>query len=443
VTHIPHSDDVASLPSPIAAIKPDIDRMPWRLLILLAAMMFLNYMDRYIIGIFVEPIKKEFGLSDMQIGLLTGFAFSAAYAFAGLPLGRLADRKSRVGILTLSLVAWSAMTASCGLARTFAQLLASRLAVGIGEAGWVPAAYSLVTQLAPPLRRSSAFSILGTASRLGVVGGFAIGGVLESYFGWREALVALGVIGVLLALVTPFLVREPTRSPYATGLRISGKQERLGLLRNPVFVQLAMALALLNLVAFGRTQWLPAYLERSFGLARSQLGAMLAFTQGIGSVLGVLFGGFLADQLSRRNLLWPLRLMIVSIVLALPFSVAAFLAPTSEVAFSLLFVASFIEALASGPSVAMVQSVVAPEQRGTAAAIVLFATAIIGSGMGPLAIGLVSDWLVQTTYAGSLRLAIIFVTGPVAIWSMLHYLRAHQLLAGKYRGLLDPRTEAG
>jgi MFS family permease len=412
--------------------------MPWMLLMLLAVMMFLNYMDRYIIGIFVEPIKREFALSDMQIGLLTGFAFSAAYAFAGLPLGRLADRRSRVVIVTLSLAAWSAMTATCGFARSFVQLFASRIAVGIGEAGWVPAAYSLVTQLSPPLRRSSAFSILGTASRLGVVGGFAIGGILESYLGWRAALVALGVIGVLLALVTPFLVHEPPRSLYSSGPSIGGKHERLGLLRSPVFVQLAIALALLNLVAFGRTQWLPAYLERSFGLARSQLGPMLAFTQGIGSVLGVLCGGYLADRLSRRNLLWPLRLMIVSIVMALPFSVAAFLAPTADVAFSLLFIAAFIEALASGPSIAVVQTVVAPEQRGTAAAVVLFTTAIVGSGMGPLAIGLVSDWLVQSEQAGSLRFAIIFVTGPVAVWSMLHYVRAHQLLAGKYRGLLGP-----
>ncbi|MHA3794353.1 MFS transporter [Sphingomonas sp. YL-JM2C] len=361
------------------------------LLALLTLLMFCSYIDRFILAILVQPIKVELGLSDTRIGLLTGLAFAAVYAIAALPIARIADRGSRRMVLTLSLVAWSVMTALCGAVQSFGQLFAARMGVGVGEAGGVPASHALIASSFPLRERATAMAIFTGGAAAGLLGGFAIGSWLEAWLGWRGTFVAVGLPGLLLA-VWLWLALGPAAAPRPTGDAAS-RARFTSLLSNRALLWLLLAQGLANLLTFGQLQWLPAFFERSFGMERHEIGTMIALSRGAGMMVGMIAGGLLADRLVARDRLAPFAVIIGAYLLAAAPTIGVYFVADSTLAFILSALAGLLAAVAMGPELATLQTIAPPEQRATVSAMSGLVSGIVGVGGGPLLVGFLSDRL--------------------------------------------------
>lgn len=375
-------------------------------LVLLTVNYVFAYADRYLMAILVQPIKSELRLSDSALGLLTGFAFSAFYAAAGLPLGRIADRVNRRLLLTISLAAWSVATAACGAATSFIQLALARMSVGIGEGGCSPSSHSLIADLFPPGHRAFPLGIFTAGAMAGMLGGFAAGSVLEAHLGWRGAFWALGATGFLFVPVIGLGLKEPRREAASATPSEASLRE---LFRTPGFLLLALSYSFVTLGFLGITQWLPAFYERSFGLNRVTIGGMLALMSGVGGIVGLVGGGWIADWGSHRSSRWPLYQFVGATVLAIPVQLAVLLVSNPNVSFALTFLAMLFATVGSGPAFAVIQTIVPPGARATATAALLVGYAVIGMGGGPLLIGILSDALQPVWQADSLRRALVAV----------------------------------
>jgi MFS family permease len=398
-----------------------------RSLALLTLTYVFSYADRYTMAILAQPIKVDLRLSDTQVGLLTGFAFSALYALAALPLGRLADRTNRIRLLAYSLAIWSVLTGLCSLTRNFTELALARMGIGIGEAGCVPSAHSLISDLYHPRRRALALAVFTCGGMAGMLGAFAIGGRLEHVLGWRTTFVAIALPGFLLSLALPVVLSEPRAR--VNGLTEGANFVPLGQLwRIPGFIALLAGYGFLVFNTLGITQWLPAFYERSFGLTRVTIGGMLALGQGIGSILGLLVGGFVSDRGGRLHSKWPPAQMILAVALALPAQMASFVVRDVALSMSLGFIAILVAMMGMAPAFALVQNITPPRARATAAAMSLAMAAIIGSGGGPLAAGAISDLLHETQGDASLRLALVTAGGFGGITAVILLIAAMQRL---------------
>lgn len=416
-----------------ASVKPG----SYYVLLMLTMLMLVSYLDRHVLAIFVQPIKQELGLSDSQIGLLTGLAFSAVYALCGLPLARVADTASRKAVLCGSLVAWSAMTALCGAVQNFWQLFAARMGVGAGEAGGVPASHAMISDMFPPERRASAMAFFTTGGALGILGGFAIGGWLEAAFGWRGAFLLLGLPGLLLAVLIAFTLREPARGASgAASLAMQGGGSRfahLSLLRNPTVSFLLLGQALANLLTFSQLQWMPAFFERTFGMARHEIGESIAMTRGVGMILGLIVGGLLADRLARRSLALPLTVVIAAQILAVVPNVGLYAVGDVGAALTLTALAGFFSAMALGPEIATRHSLGPPHQRATISSMSLVCSGLIGVGLGPWIVGLLSDGFAPAHGDQSLRMALLIVMAAASPLVLIVYTVALQRLRRQAR----------
>jgi MFS family permease len=397
-------------------------------LALLTSAIVISYLDRYVLAILIQPIKHDLGFSDTQIGWLIGFAFSAVYATFGIVVAQWADQGHRRGVIVGSLLVWSAMTAICGSVHTFWQLLAARFGVGAGEAGSLPASQSIVSDLFPFERRSTALAILGSGGGMGIMIAFAIGGLLERRMGWRGTMLWVSVPGLLLAGLIFSRLKAPPTKGHASA-RKEALNENIGagglkdLLSNRVFRHLPLAQAGLALLLFGQTQWLPAFIERSFNVSRVEMGAALSLTQGITSLAGGILGGVVADRLARRNPVWPLRFAMVAIMAGLLPMTALYLATSASIAYPLAALMTFLFSMPTGPLFALLQTVVTPSRRATAAAISAMAAAFIGLGAGPLLIGTLSDHLAPSQGRESLRYAMLITAAVAGPWTILHLLQ--------------------
>jgi predicted MFS family arabinose efflux permease len=407
----------------------------WFGLLILTLVMGFNYADRFLLAILVQPIKAELGLSDSEIGLLTGFAFSAVYAVSAIPLGALSDRVPRRLVVAASLSVWSAAAALCGLAQSFWQLLWARVAVGAGEAGGVPASHSMIADLFPATQRSTAMAIYSIGASAGMMAAFACGGWLEHAFGWRAAFAAVGLPGVALALVLLVTVREPPRGRF-TEIRSIQTAERgsavAELWANPAFRIMFLGFGLSVFLLYAQSQWLPAYFQRSFGGATSELGATIAATRGFGMLVGTLLGGLLADRLATRDPLAPMRIVFWSTLVAFVPQAGMFVVRDPDFAHLLSGVSGFVGSFYVAPITSTVQTIVRPATRATASAMVMFSSAFLGMGGGPMAIGLLSDALAPLSGAESLRWA-LFVATVVATPILL---LLYALLLRRMRSLL-------
>lgn len=377
-------------------------------LALLTSVYVCAQVDRYVFAILMEPIKSDLGLTDAEMGLLAGFALSAFFAAAGLPIGRLADRVDRRWLISVSVVTWSAMTAFCGAAQSFGQLLVARMGVGVGEAGCVPASQSLISDTFPLTQRSLALAVFGTGGALGVMAGSALGGMLEPAIGWRAAFFAVSAPGVVLALMVQLTLPEPARIAETCGRRADGGFRSL--LCSPGFGALILSGGLSSLSTLGILQWLPAFYGRSFGLGRAAIGGALALVQGAGFVGGMLLGGFVANRMTVRNAAWPFRQVIGVLLLWLPLQLGALLAGEVLVSFALSFLSLLMAAAAYAPLMTIVQTVATPGTRATAAAMLTVASALIGTGGGTFFVGLVSDAVSARFGSESLRWALVIVS---------------------------------
>jgi len=397
---------------------------PWTIyyaLGVLTLVSFFNYMDRMVLAVLLEPIKAELHLTDAQLGLLSGLAFAVLYAILGIPLARLADRASRVKLLAACLLLWSAMTAATGFAKTFPQLFLARMGVGVGEAGCVPAAHSLIGDYFPPEKRALGISLFQAGGIAGLSVGLLITGVLADHFGWRAALMLVGLSGVPLAILVFFTLREPPRRGHAhTQTDEPTVVAIAALLRRPALRHLVMALSIGAFGTYGMTQWLPAFFIRSYGLSLTQIGLWSGTAAGIGGILGVMFGGLVAARLVPRDPRWELWLPAIAYAGSAPLYALVFLSPSPAMAIILQVFATFLVASGGGVALSAIQSFAEPNRRATAIAMVLFLSSLLGLGLGPLLVGHASDALAPHFGKESLRYALLMSTVAL-LWAGLQF----------------------
>jgi predicted MFS family arabinose efflux permease len=402
-------------------------------LFMLTLVYAFNFVDRQILVILQEPIKVEMGLSDAQLGLLSGFSFALVYITAGIPIAWWADRSNRRNIIAGALTVWSGMTALSGLAQNYTQLLLARIGVGIGEAGGSPPSHSMISDYYPPERRATALAIFSTGVHLGVLLGFVLGGVISQAYGWRIAFMAVGLPGILLAAILVFTVREPPRGRWESAAQAAyrpcWKDTFAELSSYRSFWYLAAAGGLTAFVGYGSGNFAPSFMVRNHGLEMAEVGIVLAIFGGGGGMLGTFLGGFLADRLGVREKRWYLWVPAISGALALPLGFPYLLLDDTAVVIGFLFVVTIMINTYLGPSLAISHALVPPAMRALTSAILFFVLNVIGLGLGPLTTGLLSDFYAPHFGADSLRYAMLTVgvLGSPAV--LLYFLAARHLPA--------------
>ncbi|MBL8772999.1 MAG: MFS transporter [Phenylobacterium sp.] len=376
-------------------------------LALLLVVYVINYVDRQVLSILVEPIRKELGLTDTQIGLLSGLGFALFYAAAGLPIARLADRTSRKGIIAGCLALWSGATAVCGLAMNFPQLLVARIFVAVGEAGAGPAGHSMLADLFPHGKRATALAVFSCGVPIGILVGLLAGGWLNQAFDWRTAFIVVGLPGVVVAAVVALTLKEPPRTGEVSTEPAPTTREALAvLMKIPAYNYLVLGSALHAFTSYGALQWNPAFMIRFHGLSTGEAGLALGLISGVTGVVGTLAGGWFADLLGRRDNRWYAWLPALMIGVRAPLFISAYLAPTAELAIACLILPGFLGNSFTGPVFGTIQTLSPPRTRAFASAWTLFIIALVGFGLGPLVIGMTSDALAPAFGTRSLGYAI-------------------------------------
>ena len=389
-----------------------------------------NFIDRQILSILLEPIKNELQVSDTALGALSGFAFALFYATLGIPIARLADRSSRRSLIAVALALWSGMTALSGIAQNYWQLLAARIGVAVGEAGCSPPAHSLIADYYPAHQRATALGIYSLGIPFGILFGFIAGGWIEQFFGWRVAFFVVGLPGLALAVIFWLTVREPPRG-LAEGRVVSAEQPSVNeafkyLWNKKSLRHLATGGALTAFVGYGLTTWAPSFLSRSHEMSSGEIGTWLGLILGIPGGIGIVLGGVLADRFGSRDTRWYLWIVTVALVLSTPFSLAVFLSPTATGALLFLMLPVLLGNFYQATTFSQTQGLVPLGMRAVAAAVLLFIINIIGLGLGPQAVGIVSDLLKPEYGDDSIRYSLM-IFSLVNLWSAWHY-----YLAGKY-----------
>lgn len=391
----------------------------------------LNFIDRQILIILQEPIKIDLGLSDTELGLLTGPAFGLFYAIMSIPIARWADVSNRKNIITLSLVLWSAMTFIAGLTVNFIQILATRIGVGIGQAGASPPAHSIISDYFPPEKRSTALSIYSMGISFGILLSFVIGGFIAENYGWRVAFLILGVPGLLFAIPLYFTVKEPLKgasdtikntqqTPFWKAIKILFAQK--------TFVWVVLGAGFQAFCSFGVISFLPSFLSRIHGVPIVDIGIYLGITTGFGGAIGMFLGGYMTDKLRARDLRWYLWLPALTILLYMLPNLIIFFSSNVPLIIFMLFIANIVGSFYLGPTIALTHSLANAQMRSLTSAILFFAIGIIGITLSPLVIGMLSDWLQPTYGATSLRWAFLstFAMGLAAAgmyyWASRSYL---------------------
>ncbi|MDP4918310.1 MAG: MFS transporter [Haliea sp.] len=403
-------------------------------LVMLTIVYAFNFIDRQILVILQEPIKADMGLSDTQLGLLSGFSFALIYVTAGIPIAYWADRGNRRNIVSISLAVWSGMTAVSGFAQNYAQLLAARIGVGLGEAGGSPPSHSMISDYFPPEQRGRALSFYSTGIYVGILFGFMFGGMIAEAFGWRAAFLIVGIPGVLLAVMLRLTVQEPLRGRWETAADNAATKptlkETLALLRGlPSFWLIAFGCSLMAFVSYGVGNFFPSFLIRSHGFSVAQVGMVLALVAGVGGAVGTYLGGYFGDRFGARDPRWYLWVpMIGSLVAFAPY---LYVLLTDNVLHLLVILAvtNILTAMYLGPCIALSHALVPPNMRAFTSAILFFVLNMIGLGLGPFLTGLTSDLLAPRFGTDSLRYAMVIAScfGLVAIG--LFYFGARQLPA--------------
>jgi MFS family permease len=407
----------------------------------------VNFVDRSILSLLLEPIKLELSLSDSQLGLLGGLAFAVFYTFLGIPIAALADRRSRVKILAVSMVIWSAMTAVCGLATNFWMLLMARIGVGVGEAGASPPSHSLISDYFPIDKRATALSIYALGIPFGTMIGSYVGGWGADELGWRYTFFLVGIPGIFVALIIALTLREPPRglSDVKPVLNTAQKaaaeaapkpeaphvKEVLNFLWAKVsFRHLSFAAGLHAFVSYGASTWNAPFFTRIHSMSSTDLGAALALVAGVGAI-GTFAGGYLSDKLSDRtgDKRWYFWVPGIATIIMVPFQLVAYLYDGTTAAIASLCMVAIMGNVYLGPSFAMTQALVSLRMRAVASAILLFVLNLIGMGLGPYFVGILSDLFAPTFGIESLRYALCIAV-LVNLWAGVHYMLGARSMRG-------------
>jgi MFS transporter, Spinster family, sphingosine-1-phosphate transporter len=395
-----------------AAISAPVPRSVRVTLWILLIVYIFNFIDRQIVNILAEPIARDLGLSDTQIGLMTGLAFALFYTVLGIPIARFADRgtTSRPKVIAIALAVWSLMTALCGLAQNFGQLLLARIGVGVGEAGCTPPAHSLISDMVPPERRSSALAFYSLGIPIGTLLGMIIGGTLADFLGWREAFVIVGLPGIALALMVWFVIRDPRQADAAAILRNQNQPAALPLkqalrevMLSRAFILLLFAGSAAAFLSYGKTTWTTIFFQRTHDLSPGEVGLWFGIISGVGGIVGTWLGGYLADRFGAKNRRHVLSAPAIGMAVAVPLALLAYQAESWPVALILLFLPTVFNSFYYGPTYSAAQGLVPLRARAIAAAALLFFQNLIGLGLGPLFFGMLSDLLQPAYGAESVR----------------------------------------
>ena len=391
----------------------------------------LSMCDRMILSILFPDIKAEFGLTDTQLGFLGGISFALFYATMGLPIARLSDQYSRKWIIIISLVVFSLMTAFSGLAAGFISLLILRIGVGIGEAGVNPASHSIIADYFPPQRRAFAMAILMLGGSLGMMLGFVGGGLIAEAYSWRIALVSVGVPGLLLAFVMAKSLREPARGTFEAETPPPPPPiltTAATMWANPAMRHLIAGSVVAGLVGYGFTQWLPTFFIRAHDLSQSQTGMLMAGVFGISGAIGALVVGKWFDRLSKRGFQHGMRMLAIVPFVTIPFFIAGLLADNLITAILLFIIPGFAANYVIGPTIAMIQTLSPVHMRAVSSAIKMLCLNLIGLGLGPLLVGVLSDLLTPHYGDDALSVALAYFT-LVGLWGSLHFWLCGRALA--------------
>ena len=407
----------------------------WVVLVTLTFVYVLNFLDRQLLGILAKPIQDSLHITDGQLGLIGGLYFAFFYCFIAIPVGWLADRTNRVTVLSLACAIWSGATVACGLATTYPQLVVARMTVGFGEAGGVPPSYAIITDTFPPGQRGTAFGIFNLGPPIGAGLGIAFGATIAAVFDWRDAFIAIGVVGIFAAIAVRIIVREPARGATdPTPARTSAKGGFWGtvgmFISHPVLMLAALGSGATQFVTYGLGNFAVLFLIREKGMTMEEVAIWYALVVTIGMGAGMIFSGRVIDRLSRRTRLVYALGPALSLAAALPLYVAFVWAPGWPLALVLLTAVMFLNYFYLSASVALVQEEVRPDQRVLAGALLLLVMNFIGLGLGPTWVGAASDWFTANGYAHGLQLA-LYTLAPFFLIAILLFLALARVLRGE------------
>ncbi len=372
-------------------------------LIVLVAISTVAFIDRSILNTVGQAIKDDLKISDLQLGLLGGAAFAILYGVLGIPVARLAERKSRVAIISVALATWSAMTALCGFAGNFAHLLLARIGVGVGEAGAGAPSQSLLSDYYPPEKRASVFSILGLATPIGIVIGGLGGAIVAQQFGWRAAFLVVGIPGLLLALVSWLTVKEPPRG-FSEGRNDTDPAPKFGvvlkrLFSSRTFRNILVAAIIVNFVGFSGMSFLHPFMVRTFNVDYTTAAFAFVVVNSISLAGGYLAGGFITDRLVKKDVRWYGWAPAIGMLLAGPAYILGFLQTEWIAAILVLILPGLFSGVYFGPTFAVTHNLVEPRMRASATAILSLLMSIIGMTTGPIVTGWLSDHFAQQAFA--------------------------------------------
>ena len=399
-------------------------------LVVLLLVYTVNFLDRQVVTILAEPIRNELHIHDWQIGLMTGFAFAIFYTVLGLPIARAAESHNRVWIIGASLTVWSGFTILCGQAQNFVQLVGARIGVGVGEAGCTPTSHSLIADYAPKEKRASALAFFSIGTPLGGLLGLVMGGVMADLYGWRTAFLLAGLPGLILTVLVLATLKEPRKRLAADAAAHAPGKGHFGatlkyLAAKRTFWLVAFAAAINAFIGYGHAPFVASFFFRNHPQEIAQLAAGLHLKSAgfLGLALGVIggtagiisswLGGWLADKAAKRDLR---AYMSVPALAALAYPLiytVALQQPSAVTTLALMILPGLIGSLWYGPVYASGQGLVPPHMRATSASILLFVINLVGLGLGPLAVGALSDTLAGPFHMGpaeGVRWALILAT---------------------------------
>ncbi len=392
---------------------------PYVILVMLIVVYILNFVDRQIISILAVPIKTDLHLSDTQLGWLGGLAFGSVYSILAIPAAWIADRFSRTWIMAGALVVWSGFTTMCGFAASFPQLFIARMGVGVGEAGGVPPAYSLISDVFPPKSRARALAIYSLGIPIGAALGVFVGGLLAS--DWRRAFVTVGIAGICVAPFFMLLVRDPRKATGNTaGEPVPNIVEVARVVfAKPAFWLMSVGAGCASLVGYGLLFWFPSFLVRTLELDVHSASRFIASLTLVGGVIGMTLGGVLADALGRKHKAFYPLIPAVAFLLSAPLYALGVMAKSPGEAFCLFLVPQALGLMWLGPLLTAVQHLGPARARSQVSALFLLINNLIGLGAGPYFFGKVSDLLKTSHGAESLKYAFLAGLGFYVVAAVL------------------------
>lgn len=418
------------------------DSRAWFVLGMLCFVYVLNFLDRQLLSILAKPIQDDLQITDGQLGRISGLYFALFYCLISIPVGWLADRTNRVRVLSFACALWSAATVACGFSSSYPQLVAARMAVGVGEAGGVPPSYAIISDYFPPGKRGTALGLFNLGPPLGQALGVAFGASIAASYSWRSAFVVLGAVGVIAAAMVFLTVREPARGgldPVHIGsANDSGFRPTLAMFfSRPVLVLVSLACGATQFVTYASLNFTTLFLMREKGMTLEEVAIYYALLIGIGVSAGMYVSGRLIDRYARRGKEAYALLPAAALALAIPFFVGFVWAPTWPLALLFLIGPTFLNYFYLSPAVALVQEEVRPHERVLSGALLLLVMNLIGLGLGPTFLGAVSDLLRESHPGNSLQLAfyalVPFYLLAVALFLALARKLKHERIGDKRR----------